>query len=251
MKKPTISIITPTYNAEKFISDTIESVKNQTFKEYEHIFIDDCSKDNTVNIIESYANSDDRIKLIKLTENSGAAVARNTGLSKASAKYIAFLDSDDIWEPEKLAKQLTFMQSNSYSFSYTAYQLVKENGEPYGKIIDKNAKDSVNYHDMLCKRSTLGCSTVMLDRESIDKIEMPLIRTGQDYGLWLDILKRGHTAHCLHETLTHYRIVANSISRNKVKKAMRQWQIYREIEQVSLPLSAWYFANYAYRVLVR
>lgn len=252
MNVSTISIITPTYNSENFIEKTIQSVSSQTYKNYEHLIIDDCSSDQTIDIVQKYKKSDSRIKLIKMANNGGAAKARNVGIKSAKSKYIAFIDSDDIWEPDKLKKQLEFMEKTQATFSYTAYQIIKEDGKPIEKYIDTEAKHIVNYKDMLLKKSTLGCSTVMLDKERIgDEIEMPLIRTGQDYALWLKLLKNGHNAYCLNEALTRYRIVSNSISRNKIKKARRQWQIYREIEKISLIPAFWYFINYAYRAVSR
>ena len=251
MEQPKVSIITPTYNAEKFIEETIKSVSAQTYENYEHLIIDDCSSDLTVNIIEKYQSYDNRIKLIKAPTNGGAAEARNIGIKSASSKYIAFIDSDDIWEENKLKKQLEFMEQTQAAFSYTAYQIIKEDGELTNKCIDEKAKPIVNYKDMLRKKSTLGCSTVMLDKERIGEIEMPLIRTGQDYALWLKLLKNGYNAYCLNEVLTRYRIVSNSISRNKFKKAKRQWQIYRKIEKINLIPALWYFTNYAYRAVSR
>ena len=172
-------------------------------------------------------------------------------IQAAHGKYIAFLDADDMWEPNKLEEQLEFMKSRGIGFSYTAYSLMSINGDLLGRSIDLEARDQVDYVDMLCKRSTIGCSTVMLDRDITGPITMSSVRTGQDYGLWLSILRTGVQAYCLRKPLTRYRIVPGSISRNKIRKALRQWQIYREYENLSLVPSLWYFLNYAFRAVFR
>lgn len=245
-----VSIITPTFNSERFIRETIKSVQRQTVTDWEMLIVDDCSTDNTLSVINEFSASDPRIKVISLSTNSGAAVARNTAISVATGSYIAFLDADDLWLPTKLEKQLCFM-TDGIDMSYTAYEIINHNGDPIGKVIDGHGPHMVRYSDMLRKRATVGCSTVMLNRENLSKFRMPLLRTGQDYGLWLQILKDGHNAYRLGDVLTQYRIVPGSISRNKFKKARRQWQIYRSLEECSLLPSCWYFLHYAFRAVFR
>lgn len=246
-----VSIIIPTYNSERFIAETLESVIAQSYSNWEAIVIDDCSSDKTVPIVAMLAKRDNRILLIQALENGGAAVARNLGIRSAAGDYIAFLDSDDTWEPMKLEKQIAFMRKKGASFSFTAYKIVNELGVFSGRLVDVDTPMIVNYRDMLMKRATLGCSTVLLDRRKIPNIEMPLIRTGQDYGLWLKILRSGDEAICLKDALTSYRIVKGSISSNKVRKAMRQWKIYRQLEGLGFFESLYYFSNYAYRAIYR
>jgi teichuronic acid biosynthesis glycosyltransferase TuaG len=246
-----VTIITPTYNAERFIEETIHSVQSQTYRNWELLVIDDCSNDNTRLLVSKISAQDNRVHLISLAKNEGAANARNKGLENVSGEYVAFLDADDIWLPKKLEEQVNFMRSNHHCFTYTSYEIIDANGNPTGKIIDANGPTSVNYFDMLKKRATIGCSTVMIDWNKLSEYRMPSIRTGQDYALWLKILKAGNFAFCLHDTLTHYRIVPGSISRNKFKKALRQWEIYRKIEKISFYKSFWYFLNYAFRALTR
>lgn len=251
MDKNIVSIITPTYNSGKFIGSTIDSIKSQTFRDWELLITDDCSTDETWALVRKAAELDSRIKPIRLAKNSGAAVSRNNSIQRANGRYLAFIDSDDVWVADKLEKQLDFMESNQFFFSFTAYCTMNEDGKEFNKVIDSDGPDKVEYTDMLCKKATMGCSTVMIDRGKIKEVRMPLLRTGQDYATWLAILKKGHLAYCLKEPLTKYRIVAGSISRNKFKKAMRQWEIYRKVEGIDLFSTLYYFVNYAARAVFR
>lgn len=246
-----ISIITPAYNCSDTILETYFSIKSQTHHNWEWVITEDCSDDDTFKILTELARDDLRVKLYRNESNSGAAVSRNNSINKASGTYLAFIDSDDLWESRKLESQLSFMQSQKLSFCFTAYKLIDENGIDLGKTVDSKQHKSLSYEDMLKKTATLGCSTVMLEVTAFDDIQMPLIRTGQDYGLWLKLLKTGTLAVPFPEVLTSYRIMPNSISRNKIKKACRQWEIYREIEGISFISSVYYFYFYAYRAIFR
>lgn len=245
-----VSIITATYNSIDYLEATHKSILSQKYLNWEWLITDDCSSDGTFDYLKEIAEKDPRIKVFRNTINSGAAVSRNNSLSKATGRYIAFIDSDDIWHADKLQKQVSFMADNKYSFTFTSYLIVNQFGESQGTVVDKSIS-KVSYKDMLRKKATLGCSTVMIDRKSVPDLKMPLLRTGQDYATWLKVLKTGLEAHCLSEPLTHYRISPNSISRNKVKKAKRQWQIYREVEGCGLMHSTYYFFNYAWRAIFR
>lgn len=243
-QQPLISVITPAYNSERFIGETISSVLQQTYTNWEMIIVDDCSTDNTREIVGEYTNSDPRIKLFVLEENSGSAVARNKAMDEAAGQYIAFLDSDDCWLPKKLEKQLQFMQEKDIAFSYTTYVRILEDGTRTNAI--SNTPESVNYDDLM-KRCVIGCLTVMLDMDKIGNMRMVNIRTRQDYVFWLHITKKGFLAYGLPEVLAEYRLVDNSISSNKWKAAKRNWYVFREIEKQSLPKSIWYFAHYIVR----
>lgn len=245
-----ISIITPAFNAEKWILATYESIKNQTYSNWEWLITDDCSSDSTLNILQSLAENDSRVRIYINERNSGAAVSRNNSIKNATGEFIAFIDSDDLWLPDKLEKQLYFMGENIY-FSFTAYELINEFGIKLKKSVDSSQNGSFSYQDMLRKKATLGCSTVMLRVSGFDEISMPLIRTGQDYALWLTLLKTGKNAYILNDVLTQYRILPDSISRNKIKKAKRQWEIYRSIEKLTLLKSSICFCFYAWRAVFR
>jgi teichuronic acid biosynthesis glycosyltransferase TuaG len=246
-----VSIITATYNSSQFINETYESILNQTFNSWEWLVTDDCSQDNTWELLNEFKRKDKRIKIWKNEINSGPATARNNSLLNATSDYIAFIDADDLWVPEKLEKQIEFM-NNNINFSFTAYELINEKGVPLNKYIDHKKANSFSYEDMLRKKATLGCSTVMLKRKAFADIKMPpILRVGEDYALWLKLLKLNENAYLLNLPLTKYRIVSNSISRNKFKKAKVQWQIYRNIEGKNIMKSIEYFLFYTFRAIFR
>ncbi|SEQ77141.1 teichuronic acid biosynthesis glycosyltransferase TuaG [Piscibacillus halophilus] len=240
---PLVSVITPTYNAEEHIEETIQSVLNQTYDNYEMVIVDDCSKDRTVEIVQSYAQQEPKIKLIQLETNQGAAVARNTAMNYAEGRFIAFLDSDDWWYPEKLEKQVAFMLDTGVAFSFTKYRRMKENGELTQNI--SKAPSEVVYTDLL-KHCVIGCLTVMLDRDQIGHVQMKNIRRRQDYALWLTLTKEGYKAYGLPEVLAKYRLGHNTVSSNKLKASKSQWYVYREIEKLNVIKSLYYFVHYTF-----
>lgn len=250
---PLVSVIMPSYNSEKYIAESIESVLNQRYSNIELLITDDCSTDGTKDVVASYAENDFRVKFYQLNENSGAACARNNSLKNSVGRYVAFLDSDDVWHLDKLNSQISFMLKNEYCMTFTAYEVVQESGMSFipPRLVDTDSKAIVNYSDMLKKRATMGCSTVVVDRELFGDFLMPNIRTGQDYALWLSLLKTGVKAHCIREVYTFYRLVPGSISSNKFRKARRQFEIYRKLENLSLPSSLMYFFYYAKNAIFR
>ncbi len=247
IRTPVISVITPSYNSEKTLSHTLNSVLAQTFPEWELLVADDCSPDNANAVIEAYAARDSRIRSIKLDENGGAAVARNTAIEQARGRYIAFLDSDDRWLPTKLEKQLRFMQENDVAFSYTAYEKMDEQGNLAGVV---GVPERVNYKDLL-KVCSIGCLTAMYDTEILGKVYMPLIRKRQDLGLWLRILKQIPYAYGMNEVLAQYQLRSDSISANKYNAAFYTWRLYREIEKLNLCRAGYFFSHYAVNGVLR
>jgi teichuronic acid biosynthesis glycosyltransferase TuaG len=238
-----ISIITPSYNASKYIKDTIQSVKNQTYPHFEMIIVDDCSKDQTREIIRSEMKDDNRIKLIELPENSGPAAARNYAINLAKGDYLAFLDSDDLWHPDKLKRQVEFMENGGIAFSYTNYRMMNENGEKTDVVVDVPAKTS---YEGLLKNTMIATLTVMIDKRKTGTVQMDLYRDcSEDYGLWLAILAKGIVAHGLKEELACYRKCENSLSSNKLKSAVKTWNTYRKIRNINRFSALWYFANYS------
>ena len=236
-----VSVITASYNCAKFIEESIKSVLNQTYDNLELIIIDDCSTDNSEEIVNEYIKKDSRIKFYRLNNNSGAAVARNKGLDEATGRFIAFLDSDDIWDKQKLEKQINFMQTNNYGFSFTSYRLIDENGYLLNKEI--RVPNEITYKNLL-KNTIIGCLTVIIDKELIGDFKMPLVRAGQDTATWLSILRCGNIAYGYDEILASYRLVNGSISSNKFKALKRTWNTYRKIEKLNLLKSIYYFSSY-------
>lgn len=226
-----VSIITPAYNSEKFISETIESVIAQTYTNWEMIIVNDNSSDNTEKIIEKYSQLDSRIQVINLNVNSGAAVARNKALEFAKGRFIAFLDSDDRWKKDKLNKQLKFMIDNNYGFTFTDYEYLKDTNYTKEKVF--KVPKTLSYSQSL-KKNDIGCLTVIIDKNIIGDFRMPLVRRGQDHLTWLMLLKKGHVAYGLSENLAEYRKVYGSLSNNKFRALKRQWNNYRN--EVKLPL---------------
>lgn len=241
-----VSIITPSYNSSKFIKDCVASVFSQTYKNWEMIIVDDCSKDNSKEIISELSTKDKRIKPIFLAKNVGAAEARNTAIRQSKGKYVAFLDSDDLWNPKKLEKQLSFMYENEIAFSYTNYQFMSENGEDLSNII--SAPEKITY-DSYLKNTIIGCLTVIIDREKSGEFEMPNIRSSHDMALWLLIMKRGFSAYGLDENLARYRIVSTSNTAIKWHAAKDVWKVYRQVEKLSFIYSTWCFVWYAFNAL--
>ncbi|HEO98691.1 MAG: glycosyltransferase family 2 protein [Campylobacterales bacterium] len=248
MNKATVTIVTPSYNSEKFIAQTIESVLNQTYREWEMIIVDDKSTDNTVELIEPYAQKDKRIKYIVLEENSGPAVARNRAIEEAQGRYIAFLDADDLWMPQKLEKQITFMQRENIALSYTGYYRFEQSTDQIKDEITVPLK--VDYHELL-KQNIIGCLTAVYDTKIVGKVTMPLIRKRQDFGLWLKILKEVPYAYAINEPLAYYRIHNDSISSNKIISSQYNWKLYREVEKLPWYKALYYFAWYTYRSLLK
>src|SRR5690625_1276491 len=241
-QQPLVSVITTAYNAARFICETMDSVRAQTYENWEMIIVDDQSSDNTVQLVKRYEQKDNRIRLVQLNQNSGSAIARNTAMDHANGRYIAFLDSDDRWLPKKLQKQLCFMQENDLAFTFTKYVRMHENGELTNGI--SKAPVKLSYDDLM-KRCVIGCLTVMLDREKIGEERMVNIRTRQDYAFWLTITRKGFYAYGLPEVLAEYRLVADSISSNKIKAAKRNWYVLRVVEKQPLHKAIWYFLHYA------
>ena len=218
MKK--VSIIIPVYNSAKYITQCIESVINQTYKNIEIIIIDDNSTDESIEIIKKI--KDKRIKLISIKQNKGVANARNTGIKKATGDYICFLDSDDYWYKNKIEKQIDFIEKNNYVFIYTSYVYLRGNDKHIAKVPKK-----LTYKEAL-RNTAIFTSTVMLNMKYLTKkdITMPDIKAGQDTATWWQVLKKGITAYGIEEPLAIYRVGNKSLSSNKIKALKRTWKLY-------------------------
>lgn len=244
---PVVSVITPMFNCEEFLSLTIAAVQRQTFQSWEMILVDDCSSDSSCELAKSFSEKDDRVRLIRLPNNSGAAVARNTAIEAAKGRYIAFLDSDDLWLPNKLDVQIAWMQENDYPFTFSSYEKIDETGSPFGRI---GVPSRVDYKRLL-KGCEIGCLTAIYDTEKLGKVYMPLIRKRQDWGLWLRLLKQTPYAYGFPDVLAQYRVTRNSLSASKRSAAHYAWRLLREVEQLSVAKSAYCFLHYAARGTLR
>ena len=211
----------PAYNCEDFIGITLDSVINQTYQNWEVIVVDDCSTDNTAKLVQEYVKKDNRIKYHKLDKNSGAAVARNKAVDLANGKYMAFLDSDDVWFPEKLTKQIGYMEENAYTFTCTSYTKIDEEGEYLGRTI--GVRKQSDYNDILKKNP--GNSTVVYNSEEIGKVKIPNIRKRNDYVMWLSVVKRAGKLYGMEEPLASHRVRKGSLSKKKANLVGYHWKV--------------------------
>ena len=240
--EPLISIITPAYNAERFIEATMNSVVAQTYKNWEHlVVVDQNSKDSTLAIVRSRATSDPRLKVITDTKALGAANNRNLALDCARGEFIAMLDADDLWLPEKLQKQLYFMENNQHNFSFTSYQRMSEDGKTLG--VRQRIPTRVSYEDLL-KNNSIACLTVMFRKAPFQDLRFQE-HGWEDMAFWLQILKRTAYAYGLNEVFAFYRIVDGSRSNNKIFALKMRWNTYRLVERLSLLRSLQLFSSYA------
>jgi teichuronic acid biosynthesis glycosyltransferase TuaG len=237
---PLVSVITPAYNASAFIAECIRSVQAQAHSNWEHVIVDDCSSDDTRAIVERFQASDPKVRLIPNQSNLGVAETRNRAIAEAGGQFVAFLDSDDLWLPEKLERQLAFMKATGAALSFTAYRRITEDGTRQGEMI--HVPPQVSYTDLL-KNTSIGCLTVMLDRHQTGPVKMEKIKH-EDYVLWLSLLRQGLVAHGLDEDLARYRVVKSSITSNKLKSVSWVWNIYRNVEHLGVFQSAYYFVQY-------
>lgn len=209
--------------------------------------VDDCSSDNSVLIAQKFVEKDHRIKLSQLERNSGAAVARNKAIEAATGRFIAFLDSDDLWMPNKLEKQVQFMLNQNITFSFSAYEKIDEKGVPFDIV---SVPEKINYKQLL-KTNVIGCLTAMYDVEKLGKVYMPANTKREDFATWLAILKQVDYAYGMPDVLAQYRVYASQSSAKKAKMAKENWRLYRDIEQLGVFKSAYYFAHYAVRGVLR
>lgn len=245
-----VSIIVPVHNAGAYIEKTIETVKAQTYSQWELILVDDCSTDDSKQKIRSCVQESDRqIRLIEKTCNEGAAKARNTGIDAARGRYIAFLDADDLWRPDKLDKELAFMREKQAAFVFTAYEFGDEEGTGTGKTVSVPPK--LTYFKAL-SRTVIFTTTVLLDTDKTghDLIRMPEVKS-EDTATWWKILRNGFTAYGLNEVLAVYRRPANSLSSNKIEAIRRIWNLYRKQERLSFLYSVYNLFFWALRATLR
>jgi len=246
-QSPLVSVITAAYNAEPFIAETIASVQAQSLADWEMLVADDASSDRTAEIVERFAAQDPRVRLIRLEQNGGVARARNAALTAAKGRYIAFLDSDDLWLPQKLERQVGFMQRHEAAVSYTSFRRIDEEGGSPGRLVKVPAR--LTYRQLL-KNTAIATLTGMVDTAKTGPIRMTEARR-DDYILWLSLLKRGFVAHGLREDLARYRVVRGSLSSKPKRSAAWVWDVYRKIEGLGRLRAAWCMAHYGARAVLK
>lgn len=246
-----VSVVVPVYHAEKYIEETMDCVCAQTHLNWEMLLVVDGPEDPTVEVIQKYLEKtgENRIRLFIQDKNQGAALARNRGVAEAKGRYIAYLDADDLWMPDKLEKEVNFMKQKDAAFAFTGYEFADENGKGTGKVV--KVPEKLTYKEAL-KNTTIFTTTVMFDTEKIDKamLKMPNMRS-EDTALWWRILREGYTAYGLNENLVLYRRPAVSLSSNKIVAIKRIWNLYRQAEKLSIPYSCYNFCFWAVRAVIR
>lgn len=225
-----VSIIMPAYNCSEWIGKSIDSIIAQTYINWELIVVDDCSSDGTLSVIQKYAQADERIRWYKLEKNSGAAAARNKAVDNSRGVYLAFLDSDDLWKPEKLQKQIRFMADNDYDFTCTDYGKIDENDEI--KDVTVHCEKKYDYN-LLLKRCP-GNSTIIYNCEKLGKFHAANLKRRNDFVMWLSVIKTAKYVYGLNEVLGYHRLREGSISFKKTDLLKYQWIVYRKIERLNI-----------------
>ncbi len=247
MQKPLVSIIIPSFNSEKFIAETIQSVQNQTYKNWEMILVDDCSTDTTISIIKEFALHDTRIKLTSLEKNSGTGIARNLALAQASGRYISFLDADDLWKPMKLERQIEFLEANHLPFTFSFYDCINEDGESLNKRVE--APRNLSYRQLFfC--NYVGNLTGIYDVNYFGKVAISQTRKRQDWMHWLTILHKIKTAKPVPESLAFYRIRQNSISASKLDLLQHNFAVYRTFHGFNFMVSLLCMTGFLFTQLI-
>ena len=239
---PPVTVISPLYEAARFVAATIESVLEQTFEEWEYILVDDCSSDSTASIARRYANADSRITLLQNTHNLGPSATRNRAIVAARGRYLAFLDSDDLWTKTKLSEQIRFMKESNLALTYTAYTRISDRGNRIGLVLPPSR---VNYRITLSSNH-IACSSAMYDTKLLGKELFPDIRMRQDHALWLKLLRLIDWAYGIDEPLLRYRVRRDSLSANKLRAASYSWRLLTDIEQLRFPVALYHFGRYAF-----
>ncbi len=242
-----VSVIVPVYNAANYIGQTIQSVLDQDYENWELILVENGSTDDSVAKIQAF--KDERIRLIILDGNAGAANARNEGMRQATGTYVGYVDADDLWRPDKLSRQIAFMNEKNAAFAFTGYEFGDEDAHPTGKIV--RVPETLSYKQAL-SNTTIFTSTVLFDTRRIekDKLYMPNVKS-EDSALWFQILRGGVTAYGLDENLVIYRRPANSLSSNKLEAMRRIWNLYRKQEKLNIFYSMYLFIGWAFRAVKR
>jgi len=246
---PLVSIITPVYNAARWLPETLATVQSQSFADWEHILVDDCSTDESAFIVQEAVFADPRVRLIRSLNKQGPSAARNRALDAARGRYIAFLDADDLWHPEKLERSVEWLETHGYAFIYHDYRHLSNDGHLVGNLI--TGPQILNMRTLHTRRGTGGCLSMVLDRHQLPTFHFPrnFRYTHEDFCGWLSILQMGHVGHRLPLDLGRYRLTVNSRSSNKLKAIENTWILYREYSKLSLMRAALWWTQYIWNSL--
>jgi len=238
-----VSIVIPVFNSEKFIGAALDSVLSQTALSWEALIVDDGSSDGSVEIINAYVKKDPRFRLIQMSVGGGAAKARNAAIRQSQGSYIAFLDSDDLWMPDKLSTQIAAMSFAGAAMSCTAVDVIDDEGVVSG---ERHVPGLIDY-SLLLRRTPIVTSSVIIDVARVGRLEMPDIIRRQDLALWLKIIRKAGPALGVDKVLGSYRVHEGSLSRNKLVSAIYTWRVIRAAEGMSMVSAIYYFINYAFK----
>ncbi len=241
--QPEVSIITPAYNASKYIAETITSVQRQSYQNWEMIIVDDGSSDATFELVDEFSKQDRRIVAVRQS-NQGPAPARNNALRLARGRYVCFLDSDDIWLPKKLETQVALMKENKWALSFTEFRRITVDGREFGPVA--RVPRMISYHQLLT-HNVIACLTAMVDKSMVGEFSMSP-EGYDDFILWLEITKRGHIAYGIQQDLARYRIVPGSVSSRRGRALRWVWNIYRRVEGFSILKSVYLMCQYVIKV---
>lgn len=239
---PAVSVVMPAYNAERFIWETINSVISQTYTDWELWVIDDCSTDSTREIVEELASQDSRINLVRNEKNVGVADTRNRGFDLCNGRYVALLDSDDVWFPDKLDRQMRLAEETGADIIYCSYKMIDEHGRP---VCDDFIVPEIEDFDSCLVRSVISCSTALLSREITDKYRFNKDYYHEDLVLWLELLRYGYAARGVTEVIAAYRLLDSGRSSKKLRTALNRWRVYRKYLKLSIPKSVKSIVKYA------
>lgn len=241
-----VSVIMPVYNAQRYIDQSLASIFAQTYNHMEIVMVDDCSNDRSAAVITEHQKNHPEIIYHLQEQNLGAGHARNKALELASGRYVAFLDSDDVWLPDKIERQIALMKEKKTPFCYAAVEMIGENNE---RIKPKrDIRETCDYRYLL-RNTIIATSSVVIDRVMTGDFRMHLRRGGQDYATWLKLLRGGIVAHGINEALVRYRLVGNSLSSNKMKSIRQVWEIQTQDEKIGKASAAFHVCCFAWNAL--
>ena len=246
MAHPEVSVITPMYNARRWLPALFETTRAQSFTNFEHLLVDDVSSDGSAEDAELLAGGDPRVTVLRMTRNGGPAAARNMAIDAAKGRFLAFLDADDIWLANKLETQLSWTRLQGYAFTYHDYRHMSHDGARVGPVV--SGPDVLTLETLHTRRGTGGCLAVMVDREQLPAFRFPDLQRSlpEDFLAWLSIIKAGHLGHRLPEDLGCYRLTPASRSSNKLAAAMAVWNLYRHVERLPLVTAVSWWTQYAW-----